>query len=104
MLILPLRLKTYQYKLFENDPVRSEVIDSMSRLLNRFAYGYASINAILQLGLAALNIPTNVAIMFMLVIGWLPVTIQFIFNQVSVRNIVLSSKKNTLFYLCSWPL
>jgi len=96
MLILPLRLKACQFTLFENDPTRSDVIDSMATLLNHYTYGYVFNNVILQLGLAIIKVPILVSIIYMIVIGWLPVTVQFVLNQTSIRNIVLSSKKKTL--------
>ena len=96
MLLLPIRLSAYQFRLYESDPARSEIIEDMSAILSRFTFGYVSISALVQLSLASINLPIFEAIVFMVVIGWMPVTIQYFVNQFSIRNIISSSKRKTL--------
>jgi hypothetical protein len=96
MLLLPLRLRFYKFKLYESNPAHSEIIENISVLLNRYTYGYVFINSLLQLSLTTLNLPIFVQVVFMIVVGWMPVIIQYLANQVCIRNIISLAKRKTL--------
>ena len=96
MVLLPIRLSNYRFKLYENDPARSEIVDTISTILNRFTYGYVFLNVVFQLSLAVANLPIIAEAAFMIVFGWLPVTTQYFVNQACIRTIISRSKKRTL--------
>jgi hypothetical protein len=96
MILLPIRLRNYQFKLYENDPARSPIIENISSILNRYTYGYVFLNAILQSSFIILNLPIIVQLVFMITFGWIPVVIQYLVNQACIRTIISLSKRKTL--------
>jgi hypothetical protein len=96
MILLPLRLRNYQFKLYENDPARSQIIEDLSSILNRYAYGYVFFNAILQSSFIILSLPIIAQLIFMITFGWIPVVIQYLINQACIRTIISLSKRKTL--------
>jgi hypothetical protein len=94
-MLLSMRLSKYKYSLNEVDPAHSKFIWLMSKSLNNYAYGYAINAALVQLIFASVG-------QFFLfgisaaVIAWVPLTIQFILNQMSMRRIIVNSKWITL--------
>ena len=99
MLLLPLRLRNYQFALYENDPSRSEVVDVISGILNYFVYGYVLIILMLQLAFPMIHLPILGELIILVVIGWVPVTLQYVINQISIRNIISLSKRKTLNHI-----
>jgi hypothetical protein len=96
MILLPTRLRFYRFRLYENDPARSGIVDDISAVLNRYMYGYVLLNAVLQLSLAIANLPIIVQLVLMITFGWIPVIIQYLVNQVCIRTIIFLSKRKTL--------
>ena len=95
MLRLPSRLSRYQYRLYEVDPVNSEVISHLSRMLNSYVYVVAAYCALATLPAASFRIVVWFAAA-MIFIGWIPVTIQFTSNQIALSRIVTTAKWKTL--------
>jgi len=96
MLLLPSRLRFYRFELYENDPARSEIVDNISAVLNRFIYGYVFLNAMLQSSLAIANVPIIAQIALMVTFGWMPVITQYLVNQACIQTIISRSKRKTL--------
>jgi hypothetical protein len=96
MLVLPTRLSTYNFKLYENDPAHSEIVDEISTLLNRFTYGYVFLAAVLQLSIAFAGLPLIAQIAVGITAGWVPVITQYLANQACIRTIISRSKRKTL--------
>ena len=96
MILLPTRLGSYHFKLYENDPARSEIVDKISAILNRFTYGYVLLNVVFQSSLAIANLPIIAEIVFMVAFGWTPVIAQYLVNQACIRSIISRSKRKTL--------
>jgi len=96
MILLPTRLGRYHFKLYENDPARSEIVDNISTILNRFTYGYVFLNVLFQASLATANLPIIAHIVFMIGFGWVPVITQYLANQACIRTIISHSKRRTL--------
>lgn len=96
MLLLPMKLKFFQFDLYENDPAHSEIIESISAVLNRFTYGFVFINILVQLGLATTNFPIVLEFGFLVVLIWIPLVAQFFINQASIQYIISVSKRKTL--------
>lgn len=96
MILLPTRLGRCHFKLYENDPARSEIVDNISAILNRFTYGYVLLIVVFQLSLAIANLPIIAEIVFMIAFGWAPVITQYLVNQACTRTIISRSKRKTL--------
>ncbi len=96
MLILPTRLRTYSFKLYENDPAHSEIVDDISVLLNRFTYGYVLLAVVLQLSMAFAGLPLIAQMVVGIGSGWVPVITQYLANQAGIRIIISRSKRKTL--------
>lgn len=96
MLILPTRLRTYNFKLYENDPVHSEIVADISTMLNRFIYGYVFLIVIMQLSFVIADLPLIAQMVFGLTSGWVPVISQYLVNQSAIRTIISRSKRKTL--------
>ena len=96
MILLPLRLRNYQFKLYENDPARSQITEDLSSILNRYTYGYVFLNALLQASFIIVSLPIIVQLIFMVTFGWIPVIIQYLVNQACIRTIISFSKRKTL--------
>jgi hypothetical protein len=96
MLMLPTRLRTYSFKLYENDPAHSDVVDDISILLNRFTYGYVLLVVILQLSMAFAGLPLIAQMALGITSGWVPAIAQYFVNQACIRTIVSRAKRKTL--------
>jgi len=96
MILLPVSLGNYQFKLYENDPARSQIIEAIASILNRYTYGYVFLNALLQSSLIILSLPISAQLIFMITFGWMPVVIQYLVNQTCIRTIISLSKRKTL--------
>jgi hypothetical protein len=95
MIRLPLRLSRYQYDLYEGDPSSSTVVSQLGHTLNNCAYLVAASVAILTLFVASSRSFAWLGILVVLV-GWIPVTVEFITTQVSLKRIITTAKSNIL--------
>jgi hypothetical protein len=95
MLLLPPRLSGYQFELYFADPSSSAVIINLARILNVYTYVIAAFSALLTLYTASHPILTNVGILVVLV-GWIPVTTQFISDHISLRTIIMRAQYKTM--------
>ena len=93
LLHLPFRLSRYHYKLYEVDPVNSEVVSHLARMLNRYVYMVAIFLAFCTLIGAYVAVWASVLI---IPIAWIPLTLQFISNQTALSQIVATAKWKTL--------
>jgi hypothetical protein len=96
MILLPTRLGQYHFKLYENDPARSEIVDNISTILNSFTYGYVFLNVLFQASMALANLPIIAHLVFMIGFGWVPVIAQYLANQACIRTVISRSKRKTL--------
>jgi hypothetical protein len=97
MLRLPPRLSRYQYRLYELDPVNSQVIGHLSRMLNTWVYVLAAWFAFSTFVSAfARTRETEWFGVFLIFVGWIPTSAQFISNQVALSTIVTTVKWQTL--------
>ncbi|MEK6753758.1 MAG: hypothetical protein AABZ00_15990 [Chloroflexota bacterium] len=96
MLLLPARLRTYNFKLYENDPAHSEIVADISTMLNRFTYGYVFLIVIMQSSFVIGDLPLIAQIVFGITSGWVPVIAQYLVNQSCIRTIISRSKRKTL--------
>lgn len=94
-MILPVRLSHYQYSLHEIDPARSEIVSRISSNLNYYSYGYALNAAVVQLIFASVSQFYLFGISAAL-IAWIPITIQFVLSQMSLRRIIVNAKWRAL--------
>jgi len=94
ILTFPPLLAGLKLKLYDSDPVNSEVIQRLSNILNIYLYyvaGYAAIFA------ALLVLRPNLLVIWLnILLGWLPTTAQFLVNQYAVRRIIISAKWRNL--------
>lgn len=95
MLRLPFRLSRYQYKLYEVDPVNSEVISHLSRMFNTHVYVLAAFYAFSTFLCTCFRLLVWYAV-FMIFVAWIPITIQFMSNQIALRRIVTTARWKTL--------
>ena len=95
MAILPFRLSRYQYNLFEANPNHSEVLRQLSLTLKNYTQVFAIFVAFstffygVNSSMRSLNI-------IVLLIGWIPLTVQSLSNRFALRNIVRNAKWETL--------
>ena len=97
MLRLPPPLGRYQYRLYELDPVNSKVIGHLSRMLNTWVYvlaAYFAFGTCLTASFRTRGIEWFGA--FLVFVGWIPTSVQFISNQVALSTIVTTAKWQTL--------
>jgi hypothetical protein len=94
MLTLPPLLSGYKLNLYESDPVNSEVIQHLVNILNIYLYYVAGYIAILT-SVVVLR-PAIWSIWLSILLGWLPITMQFLINQYAVRKIIISAKWRNL--------
>ena len=97
MLRLPPRLGRYQYRLYELDPVNSEIIGHLSRMLNTWVYVLAACCAFGTF-LTAFFRTRGIEWfgVFLVCVCWIPTSVQFINNQVALHTIVTTAKWQTL--------
>lgn len=91
MLVLPSRLSKYQFELYEANPRDSEVIRHLARVLNRYAYILAPLVTLVTLFFAS-NSSTSWFNIVILLVGWIPLTLQFISNQSAMTSIIANAK------------
>ncbi len=94
-LAVPSRLSRYEYKLYEINPIKSEVINHLTRLLDSSVYTVALYVAIATIFVSFINLFAWVSILFVL-LGWIPITAQFIGNNTAIVNIIKRAKWKTL--------
>ncbi len=95
MIMLPIRLSRYRYKLYEANPSGSTVVTGLARMLSSRAYLVAACVAILTLFVTSSRAFARLGILVVLA-GWIPVTVQFIINQASLRQIIITAKSKIL--------
>jgi hypothetical protein len=95
MIMLPIRLSRYRYKIYEANPSGSIVVSGLARTLNSRAYLVAACVAVLTLFVTSSRAFAKLGILVVLA-GWIPVTMQFIINQTSLRQIIIAAKSRTL--------
>jgi hypothetical protein len=93
-LVLALRMRGFELRLFESDPASSEIITHLSGLFSSYVYLVAAYGAILtygvvRIGLVAYYLP----LMFLF---WAPILAIFTGSQLSLAKIIQRSKWNTL--------
>jgi hypothetical protein len=91
MLTLLPQIATYQLKLYDLDPVNSEVIQRLTFTINTYLYILALYLA-LPTTLLSLNPIVNWVIWVAVTIGWIPTIMQFIISQSAVRKIIVNAK------------
>ncbi len=92
---LPTLLAGFQLRLYEPDPINSEVIQRLINFLNIYVYWVAGYTAV-GTALLSLNPITSQAVWIALFIGWVPTTIQFLTIQNALRRIIITSKWQNL--------
>lgn len=91
IIMLPLRLGRYRYVLYEANPSGSTVVTRLARTLNGRAYLVAAAVAVLTLFVTSSRAFARLSILVVLA-GWIPVTVQFLINQASLRKIIVTAK------------
>ncbi len=92
---LPPRLSRYHYRLYEVDPINSEVVSYLARMLNRYVFIIAIYVAFATLIAAYINVAAWSAVL-LVPIAWIPLILQFISNQTALNQIVATAKWKTL--------
>ena len=91
-LILPPRLRKYHFKLNTANPSSSEVIDHLSDMLTNFVYMGAILAASVTLFVAYSGLLTRGITVGLLLAGWIPLTILFVWNQYALGKIITTAK------------
>lgn len=94
-ILLSIRLRSYNLRLFTADPSNSEVIDSLSSRLNYLIYFFA-IYAACTVGLSILAKILQVTGIILVIVLWIPIIAIFILNQTSLSSIIRRAKWKTL--------
>lgn len=95
MAVLPLRLSRYHYNLFETNPIRSDVLRHLSLTLKNYTYVVAVFIAFATF-FYSVNPSTRSLNILVLVLGWIPLTAQFLSNRSSLKIISRNAKWQTL--------
>lgn len=95
MAILPLRLSRYQYNLFEANPIRSDVLRHLSLILKNYTYVVAIFMAVTTF-FYGVNSSTRSLNIIILIVGWIPLTVQFLSNRFALKTIARNAKWQTL--------
>jgi len=95
VILLSVKLRRYDLKLFAADPASSEIISRLSGELGFFVYYIAIFAAIVTLAFSAQGLLPILGVGLVLVL-WLPLIILFILNQTSLSNIIRRAKWKTL--------
>lgn len=94
-MLLSIRLRTYNLRLFTTDPSSSEIIDRLSIKLNYLIYFFA-IYATCTVGLSVLTNLLQITGIILVVVLWIPIITIFILNQTSISSIIRRAKWKTL--------
>jgi hypothetical protein len=92
---LPFRLSRYHYRLYEVDPINSEVVDYLARMLNRYVYVVAIFFALCTFMATYISVAAWSAVVLIPIV-WIPLILQFISNQTALNQIVSTAKWKTL--------
>jgi hypothetical protein len=95
MILLPLRLSPYQYNLFEASPIHSEVLRQLSLALKNYTFVITICIAFFTF-LFALNFEALLLNIMILIIGWIPLTVQYLSNRFALNRIARHAKWKTL--------
>jgi hypothetical protein len=95
MAILPFRLSRYQYDLFDANPSRSEVLRRLSLTLKNYTYVVAIFIAFTTF-FYGVNSSTRSLNIIVLIIGWIPLSVQSFSNRFALRTIARNAKWKTL--------
>jgi hypothetical protein len=95
MAILPFRLSRYEYNLYKENPIRSDVLRYLSLTLKNYTYVVAVFIAFTTFfyGVNSFTRPLNFIV---LLVGWIPLTVQFLSNRSSLNTIARTAKWKTL--------
>lgn len=95
MAILPFRLSRYQYNLYQANPIRSDVLRHLSLTLKNYTYVVAGFIAFATF-FWSVSSSTRVLNTIVLLVGWIPLWVQFVSNRSAVRSIARNAKWKTL--------
>lgn len=95
MVFLPLRLTPYHYDLFEANPIHSDVLRHLSLTLKNYTYVIA-ISIAFSTFLWGINSEAKYLGFIVLIIGWIPLTVQFFSNRSALNKIARNAKWKTL--------
>lgn len=95
MLLLPSRLTPYQYNLFEASPIHSDVLRHLSLTLKNYTSVLTVLIAFSTL-LWSVDSSATALSLIVLMIGWIPLTIQFLSNRAAINKIARNAKWKTL--------
>jgi len=93
---LPLRLGRIQFKLYPDDPGNSELVAHLSGMLNRLAYLYAVGAGLGTLALAVVGVLDLRAVVFIILIVWIPLATFFVTSHYALSKIITRAKWKTL--------
>lgn len=97
ILTLPLILSRLKLDLYLSNPANSEIMQYLAQLLNKYLYIYAGYMAFITS--VVIFIPVRYLLWIDILSGWLPITAQFLLNQYSFRNILITAKRQSLRHL-----
>jgi hypothetical protein len=92
---LPSRLSRYEYNLFRANPIRSDVLRHLSLVLKNYTYIVAVYVAVATF-FYSINSPTRSLNIIVLILGWIPLTIQFVSNRSALKKISRNAKWQAL--------
>ena len=95
MTILPFRLSRYHYNIYKANPIRSDVLRYLSLMLKNYTYVVAVFMAFATF-FCGINSSTRSLNFIVLVVGWIPLTFQFLSNRFSLSTIARNAKWKTL--------
>lgn len=90
-----LLLGLYHYRLFDPDPAHSEVVERIKSVMNQFSYLVAVLSILVSLYTAYLGLFSNL-LLSLIAFGWLPLAVLFVMNHISLRRIIVHSKRQKL--------
>ncbi len=93
---LPVRIEHYQFRLYQADPVSSEMISRLAGLFTAFIFMIGAIAGILTLLLAIFNPMPVAGSIFVVALGWIPLFLAFAVTQNSLRHIIRQGKQKAL--------
>ena len=93
--ILPLRLSRCQFKLHEEDPVSTEVLEDWSGMMNFAAYMFAFMLATGTLFTVTAGTFRMSTLVF-IIPRWLPLIALFVVNQVAISGVITRTKRKSL--------
>lgn len=94
IVFLPLLLSRFDFDLFDLDPSSSYVLKQLDRILTKYLYVVSVLLGFFTFILSFYP-ETNGFNTIVLIIGWLPIAVQFIANHVSLSRIIRTAKDKT---------